>query len=382
MTGVQTCALPISTEIYDYLRLLYARAGQAHCPDCHEPVAQQSVDSIVDRVMKLEAGRKVMLLAPLIVVRKGTHREVFEKICKAGFVRARVNGEVVDAATPPELARGKAHTIEAIVDRLIVKPGIESRLRESIELTLKHGEGSCVISELVGEDWRDRLYSSKYACSKCGTSYPPLEPRSFSFNSPYGACPACRGLGRTLPIDADEDAEERAARSADFWMQPACSECGGARLGPFARAVTLIGYSLPRLVDLTVEDAARVVGDLLEETTAFETPTPLAPSGRGAGGEGLKPCGTDGGNSSSTWTSQLTAEGLAAARTLVPEIVSRLKFLERVGVGYLQLSRPSRTLSGGEVQRARLASCLGSSDRKSTRLNSSHIPLSRMPSSA
>lgn len=321
--------LATTTEIYDYLRLLYARAGQAHCPDCNQPVAQQSVDSIVERVMTMEGGRKVMLIAPLVVGRKGTHREVFDKICKAGFVRARVNGEVVDAAAPPELARGKAHTIEAIVDRLIVKPGIETRLRESIELTLKHGEGSCLISELVGDDWHDRLYSSKYACSKCGKSYPPLEPRSFSFNSPYGACSSCRGLGRNVSVDADDEAEERAARSSEFWMLPPCTDCGGARIGPFARAVTLLGYSLPKLVELTVEDAVRFVGDLTLDDA-----------------QGVK---------------ELTPEGLAAARTIVPEIVSRLKFLERVGVGYLQLSRPSRTLSGGEFQRARLASCLGSS---------------------
>lgn len=316
--------LATTTEIFDYVRLLFARAGQAHCPDCNEPVSQQSVDSIVDRVMHLEAGRKVMLIAPLVVGRKGAHREVFEKICKAGFVRARVNGEVVDAASPPELARGKAHTIEAIVDRLIVKPGIEARLKESVELTLKHGEGSCLISELVDDVWNDRLYSSKYACSKCGTSYPPLEPRSFSFNSPYGACPTCRGLGRVVP----EENEERVERTDEFWSVPACGECHGARIGRFQRAVTLWEYSLPRLMELTVEDAARIIGDLAEDAAQQQT---------------------------------LTPEGQAAARTLVPEIVSRLKFLERVGVGYLQLNRPSRTLSGGEFQRARLASCLGSS---------------------
>lgn len=321
--------LATTTEIYDYLRLLYARAGQAHCPDCHEPVAQQSVDSMIDRVMRLEVGRKVMLMAPLVVGRKGAHREVFERICKAGFVRARVNGEVVDAASPPDLARGQAHSIDAIVDRLIVKPGIEPRLRESIELTLKHGEGSCLISELIGDDWHDRLYSSKYACTKCGTSYPPLEPRSFSFNSPYGACPECRGLGRALSNAADEVQEERAARAADFWASPPCTACGGARIGPFARAVTLRSYSLPNFVDLTVEDASRVIGDLVLDDEALRR--------------------------------ELTPEGLAAARTIVPEVVSRLQFLERVGVGYLQLSRPSRTLSGGEFQRARLAGCLGSS---------------------
>ncbi len=309
--------LATTTEIYDYLRLLYARAGQAHCPDCHEPVSQQSVDTIIDRIMQMEASRKVMLLAPQVTGRKGAHREVFEKICKAGFVRARVDGEIVDAAAPPDLPRSKTHTIEAIVDRIIVKPGIEPRLRESIELTLKHGDGVCLVSELEGETWQDRLYSSKCACPKCGVSYPSLEPRTFSFNSPYGACPTCRGLGRVATEDSDEH---------ELLQRPVCPDCGGARIGRFARAVTFEQRSLPH-----------VVADSVDQALAWFEEVALNPAYHG----------------------DSNSEQMLAARSVLPEIVNRLKFLQRVGVGYLQLDRPARSLSGGEFQRARLASCLG-----------------------
>ena len=197
------------TEIYDYLRLLYARAGQAHCPDCGVPVSQQSVEAIVSRILAMDERRKVMILAPLVNGRKGAHREAFEKIGKAGLIRARVDGEIIDAADPPDLARSKEHTIEVIVDRIIVKPGIEERLTESVELALKHGEGSCLISELEGDAWTDRLYSSRYCCPECGTSFPPLEPRTFSFNSPYGACSDCRGIG----VVSDEESSKRGSAS-------------------------------------------------------------------------------------------------------------------------------------------------------------------------
>jgi excinuclease ABC subunit A len=315
--------LATTTEIYDYLRLLYARAGQAHCPDCRVPVSQQSVEQIVDRIMALEERRKVMILAPMVVGRKGSHREVFEKICKAGFVRARVNNEIIDAGSPPDLARSKSHCIEAIVDRIVVKPGIEERLRESVELALKHGEGSCLICELDGDDWSERLYSSRYCCSQCGTSFPPLEPRTFSFNSPYGACPECRGLGRDVP------AEARASTSTlrqELTSYPVCGACDGARLGPIPRAVRFAGVSIQQLTAMTVAEAAGFIGGLL----GASLPTELSPEAR------------------------------IAAAGILPDVASRLRYLERVGVDYLTLDRPTPTLSGGEFQRARLAGCLGS----------------------
>lgn len=310
--------LATTTEIYDYLRLLYARAGQAHCPDCNVPVSQQSVATIVDRILTLGERRKVMILAPLVVGRKGAHRDVFEKICKSGFVRARVDGEIVDASDPPDLPRSESHTIEAVVDRIIVKAGIEERLRESVELSLKHGDGSCLVCEQVDDGWHDQLFSSRYCCPDCGTSFPPLEPRSFSFNSPYGACPSCRGLGRKVPPEVQ--AKPNRLR-AELTRQPLCEDCHGARLAPVSRAVTFAGTKLQELTGMTVAQAAEFIREI-----NFD----IAP------------------------------EAAHAAQSILPEVASRLEFLLRVGVDYLTLDRPTPTLSGGEFQRARLASSLGS----------------------
>ena len=310
--------LATTTEIYDYLRLLYARAGQAHCPDCNVPVSQQSVATIVDRILTLGERRKVMILAPLVVGRKGAHRDVFEKICKSGFVRARVDGEIVDAGDPPDLPRSESHTIEAVVDRIIVKEGIEERLRESVELSLKHGDGSCLVCEHTDDGWDDQLFSSRYCCPDCGTSFPPLEPRSFSFNSPYGACPACRGLGRK--VSPEVQAKPNRLR-AELTRQPLCDDCHGARLAPVSRAVTFAGTKLHDLTGMTVAQAAEFVRTIKLD---------IAP------------------------------EAAQAAQSILPEVASRLDFLLRVGVDYLTLDRPTPTLSGGEFQRARLASSLGS----------------------
>ena len=325
------------TEIYDYLRLLYARAGQAHCPDCGVPVSQQSVEAIVSRILAMDERRKVMILAPLVNGRKGAHREAFEKIGKAGLVRARVDGEIIDAADPPDLARSKEHTIEVIVDRIIVKPGIEERLTESVELALKHGEGSCLISELEGDAWTDRLYSSRYCCPECGTSFPPLEPRTFSFNSPYGACSDCRGIG----VVSDEESSKRGSATRELFQKPPCESCHGERLGPISRAVTFAEVSLPQLTAMSVDEAAVFVAGVLTSLSDLATESTSAPSYL-RGVETLAP------------------EVRQAALSVLPDVVSRLDFLQRVGVGYLTLGRPAPTLSGGEFQRARLASSLGS----------------------
>jgi excinuclease ABC subunit A len=310
--------LATTTEIYDYLRLLYARAGQAHCPDCNVPVSQQSVATIVERILTLGERRKVMILAPLVVGRKGAHRDVFEKICKSGFVRARVNGEIVDAGDPPDLPRSESHTIEAVVDRIIVKEGIEERLRESVELSLKHGDGSCLVCEQLDDGWHDQLFSSRYSCPDCGTSFPPLEPRSFSFNSPYGACPACRGLGRKVPPEVQ--AKPNRLR-AELTRQPLCDDCQGARLAPVSRAVTFAGTKLHEFTGMTVAQAEDFIRTIKLD---------------------------------------IATEAAQAAQSILPEVASRLDFLLRVGVNYLTLDRPTPTLSGGEFQRARLASSLGS----------------------
>ena len=354
--------LATTTEIYDYLRLLFARAGQAHCPDCGLPVSQQSVEAIVDRILALGERRKVMILAPLITGRKGAHREVFEKICKAGLVRARVDGAVVDAADAPNLPRGQEHTIEVIVDRIIVKPGIEDRLKESVELALKHGDGSCLISQLDGENWHDRLYSSRYCCPECATSFPPLEPRTFSFNSPYGACPACRGLG-VVPVNDERSSSRAKSARENLFRQPACPSCEGARLGPIARAVTFAGSNLPSLTAMSVDEASAFFTTLSEQegSRVRECEAPAEPprSGAFAARQEPRPPFNEP-TAPGAGLANLEPEARQAALSILPDIASRLHYLQRVGVGYLTLDRPAPTLSGGEFQRARLASCLGS----------------------
>lgn len=297
------------TELHDFLRLWYARAGVLHCPTCQVPVARQSPAEIVARVMSLEAGRKVMLLAPLVRQRKGTHTEVFEKVARLGLIRARVDGELVDVAQAPALAKTKPHSIEAVVDRVVVKEGLETRLAESVELAIRIAEGNCIIAHQTDDGWAERLYSTKLACLDCGTSFPPVEPRTFSFHSPYGACTACEGLGSVADTDTD------------------CPECGGSRLGPTGRHVRWRERSLPELLSLTVADA-RAWFDAIDLGIA---------------------------NADSAMDPVLRE----VSRRLFPEIVRRLRFMDEVGLGYLQLDRSAGTLSGGELQRARLAQALG-----------------------
>ena len=298
------------TEIHDHLRVLYARTGLPHCPTCGAAIRQQSPQAIVDQILTFEAGMKVMLLAPVVRGRKGTHAEVFSRIAKAGFVRARINGEILDVAEPPALAKGKSHTIEAIIDRIVVKPGLRDRLDESVALALKFGEGACIVSQQVETGWQDHLYSSRFACPDCEISFSEIEPRTFSFNSPYGACTACEGLGVTSS------------------GSPApCPECQGERLQPLGRAVTFLKMSLPHFTKLTVEEARATVERWLD----------LDDKGEG----GLS-----------------TTQQLVSQR-LLKEVASRLRYLDQVGVGYLTLDRAANTLSGGEYQRTRLASCLG-----------------------
>jgi len=296
--------LATTTGIHDFLRLLYARAGTAHCPQCGRELSQQSAQEIVEGILALEAGRKAMISAPLVRGRKGTHRELFEKICREGFVRARVDGQIIDAGSPPELKKSKPHDIDVIVDRIVVKEGLRARLQESVELALRHGNGSCIVSHEEGSDWHDRLFSSRFACPDCNLSFPEIEPRTFSFNSPYGACPICQGLG-TVPDGS------------------VCPICHGERLAPIGRAVTFSGMALPELLTLTVAQSDETIGRMLAQLQPGGDPTALV------------------------------------AEKILPEILRRLQFLRKVGIDYLSLDRPTQTLSGGEFQRARIAGCLG-----------------------
>jgi excinuclease ABC subunit A len=305
--------LATTTGIHEFLRLLYARCGMAHCPQCDRELTPQTSQAVVDTILALEAGRKAMILAPLVRGKKGQHKELFEKICRDGFVRARVNGEIIDASSPPELKKTKAHHIDVVVDRIVVKDGLRARLQESVESALRHGNGSCIIChETAGEAgaplWQERLYSTRFACPDCQLSFAEIEPRTFSFNSPYGACPTCEGMGLVA-----EPAEQL------------CPDCHGARLAPLGRRVTVAG---------------RPIHDFL----AASIPSALS------------------------WIEQLTTrqvrETFAAQQQrvlerLLPEIQTRLQFLQQVGVEYLTLDRPTTSLSGGEFQRARIAGCLG-----------------------
>ena len=308
--------LATTTEILDYLRLLFARCGEAHCPKCGHSLSARSSRDIVEQILALETGRKVMILAPLVHGKRGAHRDIFEHIAKAGFVRARVDGDLIEAAQPPTLAKTKTHTIEAVVDRIVVKAGLQARLRESVELALKHGEGTVILCEQLPDGWVDHAYCSRFACADCGISFAELEPRTFSFNSPHGACLSCRGLGVIVPEETDHDAIS--SRQSERTEQ--CPDCGGSRLNPFARGVRFRGITLPELLGKTVSDAADVIA---------------------------------------AWQTVNDSEARVLERTL-PAIRGRLDFLIRVGADYLSLDRPTRTLSGGEFQRARLAACLGS----------------------
>ncbi|WP_235908857.1 excinuclease ABC subunit UvrA [Roseiconus nitratireducens] len=294
------------TEIYDYLRLLYARVGTPHCGECGAAISRQSVDAIRDSLCRLDEGAKLILMAPMVRGRKGAHREVFQTIRQAGLVRVRVDGQLHLLDEVPELAVRKNHTIEAVVDRLVVREGFESRLSDSLTLALRLGDGLVSASIQSDDDqWRDTIYSTAMACIECGASIEEIEPRTFSFNSPYGACPECDGLG---VIDAGETTR-------------VCPTCEGGRLRRQAMSVTIDGRSIVDLVAMPLNDVDRWIGSLPPKLSTLH---------------------------------RRVAEPISA------EVSKRLQFLDRVGVSYLTLDRGAQSLSGGELQRVRLATSIGS----------------------
>jgi excinuclease ABC subunit A len=399
------------TEVYDYLRLLYARLGEARCCRCGAAIRQQSPEQILDALLSRAEGTRIMVLAPLVRGRKGEHKEVFESVRKAGLLRARVDGAVVDVNDPPTLVRQKSHHIEAVIDRVVVREGVRNRLAESINLAVQHGDGLVLASHeekrRSGQAvWHDELFSTQYACPDCKIGYEELEPRTFSFNSPYGACPVCEGLGSWVTFDPElvlpnvdlsladgaivpwRDASAATVRKLRnhlrTWMtanglrwntplarlkpkalaqflhgdggddgsdgggfpgvlallekeyaataseskrqrldalrgEVTCPECKGARLRPEARAVRIAGRAIHEVTALSVAEGRRFFAD-------FSPPPQQQP----------------------------------IAEPILREIVSRLEFLDNVGLEYITLDRPAATLSGGELQRVRLASGLGS----------------------
>ena len=401
------------TEIYDYLRLLYARAGRPHCPNCGKPITQQSVDQMVDRIMQLPAGAKLLIMAQLVRGKKGEHKKVLEQIRREGYVRVRIDGELHDLGEEIALEKQKKHTIEIVVDRLVVREGMESRLADSLETALHAGEGVVYVQVVDGELL---MFSENFACVDCGISLPEIAPRMFSFNSPFGACPVCTGLGSHKEFDpalvvpdptlsvadgvfaplsknpnsygmraitallaahdydahtpwnrmdkktqkmllygSDEyvsfqytnmfgeekeyhvpyegvlpaltrryretDSEEMRESYEDYMTDTPCSACHGARLKPEALAVTVGGKNIAALTALTIREADAFLMAAEQDFTPREA---------------------------------------KIAGEILKEIHARLHFLLDVGLDYLTLSRAASTLSGGEAQRIRLATQIGS----------------------
>jgi excinuclease ABC subunit A len=428
------------TEIYDYLRLLFAKIGHPHCPKCGKEISKQSVSQIVDIISNMTDGKRIMVLAPVVRDKKGEQHKVFEKIKKEGFIRLRVDGNIYNINETVELDPNKKHTIEIVVDRVVVhnlkksavklKSGQEveeknedrSRLADSLETALKFGEG--VIKILDAESGEEEVFSENFACDKCGISVQEIQPRSFSFNSPHGACPDCHGLGSKLKINPDlvmpnprltiaegailpwstssmrlnwytnllrevgkkngfdihtpvgkltekqieiilygagkdkyhtsytgqnsnyeydtsyegviPNLERRYHESESDYVQKnierfmeelVCQTCGGKRLRPEILAVTVLDKSIYDTTEMSVEEAQKFFEQMLPESKK----------------------------------DLLTKSEFIIAKMIIHEVISRLKFLHNVGLSYLTLSRSANTLSGGEAQRIRLATQIGSS---------------------
>ena len=407
------------TEVYDYLRLLFARAGRPHCPDCHEPVTRQSPQQIVDRLLTLPEGTRFQVLAPVVRGRKGEYVEVFTELATEGYARVRVDGQVYQLTAVPRLDKQKKHSIDVIVDRLAVKPAMKQRLTDSVETAMRLAQGVVAIDFVdrpADAADRERRYSEKLACpNEHDISIEELEPRQFSFNAPWGACPACSGIGTTMEVDPElvipDDSLSLAENAIAAWASPAvsgyfqnvlsglaraegfsmdtpfchlpgpvrtlvlngvedpvlvrhrnrygrvrtysanyegvipylkrrhaeaetdsardrvaeymreipCSACHGARLKPTSLAVTLGGLNIAEVADLSIAAAADFLATL-----------------------------------------ELTSREAQIAQRVLKEINERLRFLLDVGLDYLTLSRPAGTLSGGEAQRIRLATQIGS----------------------
>ena len=401
------------TEVYDYLRLLYARAGRPHCPSCGKPITQQSVDQMVDAIMTQPEGTKLLIMAQLVRGKKGEHRKILDQIRRDGYVRVRIDGELRDLGEEIALEKQKKHTIEIVVDRLVVRAGMESRLTDSLETALRAGGGVVYVQIVDGELL---MFSENFACVDCGISLPEIAPRMFSFNSPFGACPVCTGLGShkefdeelvvpdpTLSVadgvfaplsknpnsygmraitallrahDYDEhtqwnrmdkkmqkmllygsdeevsfqytnmfgeekeynvpyegvlpalarryretDSEEMRESYEDYMTETPCTACHGARLKPETLAVTVGGKSIAELTALTIREADAFLAEAEKDFSPREA---------------------------------------KIAVEILKEIHARLNFLLDVGLDYLTLSRAAGTLSGGEAQRIRLATQIGS----------------------
>jgi excinuclease ABC subunit A len=410
------------TEIYDYLRVVYSSIGTPHCPKCGKPISRQSTDQIVRSILQGElakSGDRVMILAPIVRGRKGEYRQELEKLARDGFVRARIDGDLCPLDDPPRLDKRKNHTIEVLIDRLLVKPGIAGRLEQSIATALKLAKGLVTVVVVGGTE---QVFSEKMACSECGVSVPQLEPRSFSFNSPYGACPACNGLGSKYDFDPAKVIADwtrplfegglgpgsgsvflkrnlelgamahgfdlstpfekfpRDVQNLILYGNPpsnAKSNGGGSTRAGAAKAAAkaLPGLHFQGVVGFLESNFEESESDTYREwITQYMSPVPCAVCAE----QRLRPESLAvkvGGRSIAEFTAlaisdarpavdhirkSLTERQTDIAGRALAEIAARLDFLLAVGLGYLSLDRSAATLSGGEAQRIRLATQIGS----------------------
>jgi excinuclease ABC subunit A len=371
------------TEIYDYLRLLYSSIGTPHCPVCGSEISRQTTEQILRNVLALKREERIQVLAPIVRGRKGEFKKELEKLARQGFVRVRVDGVVRSVEDEITLDKRRNHTIEAIVDRLVVKPGIEKRLEASIEAATRLANGLVIISVVDGQEL---LYSQKLACVECGTSVPELEPRSFSFNSPYGACEECHGLGSTWAFDADKVIADPSKPLLEGALGPgAGSSLVTSKIHEAARALKIRlktpWEKVPRAGREALLTGILVVlqeiyrdasADYREWLSDYMSPVTCA----ACNGRRLRP------SSLAVRVRNISIADFAAmpisralltvrgwdlagrekeiAGRVVEEIERRLEFLDSVGLHYLSLERSATTLSGGEAQRIRLATQIGS----------------------
>jgi excinuclease ABC subunit A len=294
------------TEIYDFLRLLFARVGIPHCPRCGRRVSSQTSDQILKRILESSQGKKIKILSPLVKGRKGEYHRLFERLIRKGFLRARVDGGWVELDEKVELERMKKHNIEVLIDEIEVSPSSPSRLIEAIEKALEISDGDLLT---LGPDGSETYYSLSLLCPYCEINLPELEPRSFSFNSPYGACPRCHGLGYLTRLDEWGDV---------FLTDDLCAACGGSRLRKESLAVRVGSRNIHELTDLAIDQ-------LILELSGL----------------------------------QLSSSQSTIATPILKEILSRLEVMNELGMNYLQLRRTTASLSGGEARRLRLAAQVG-----------------------
>ena len=403
------------TEIYDYFRLLFARIGIAHCPNCGREIHKQSVDQIVDRIMAMPEKSRIQLLAPVVRGKKGTHAKVLESARKAGYVRANIDGNLYELSEEISLEKNIKHNIEIVVDRLVVKPGIEARLADSIETVLSLSDGLVMVDTMDG---KGMTFSQSYACPDCGISIPEIEPRSFSFNNPFGACPECLGLGYKMEFDPElmipdpSLSIQDGAIAVTGWqsctdprsfsgsiLQALAEEYGFSLSTPFEeypekirnilingtngktvkvrytgqRGTGVYDIAFPGLIRNVEQRYRETASDTMkQEYESFMRITPCkACGGQRLKKESLAVTVADKNIYELTQLSveqlltflaemKLTDQQMLIGRQVLKEIRARVSFLQEVGLEYLSLSRATGTLSGGEAQRIRLATQIGS----------------------